>query len=600
MDINYYPNENSEFYIKFQLTDRKTTDVSGLFGVNIFEDSTQPKYQVYIRNDTKELAWSFGNDLYSFTNQYLSLYTTSEIELKKNQFRFNDNIINISGGSETSSYSMGLFGERTSELLFTRRLNLRVYRFTIKESGILVRDFIPCYNVETNVVGLYEIIERKFYSNISGSSQFEKSNKIDFTNIQLINTGNETKNLIPYPYHNSNTRVANGVSYLVDTSDYSISATGTAIEQTSYYYLFNSSELIISEDSVISVTGLDPNISLVYVANGDTSYIYYSSPSKTINAGSVITTIQLYVNAGKTVDVSGIKVQLEKGNVPTEYIPYGKYRIPIKISDPNIWDEEWELGSFDNTTGEKTNSSSVIRSKNFIPVEPNTQYHINQSGGYRLQYDENKNYIGTFNLNNTPTASNCHYIMFRLDPSYGKTYKNNIVLNKNNQTINIFLRQPLRKIDNYTDYIEYKTQKLVKNVGARSFSDISNKIYNTLYNFVEIPYNTSGLNIVTDNIPILSSQLPYKGECDDSQVRVMGASITRNLNVSGFRIYDPECESYEDYQTKYNNLLICYPLKSPNEESINLPQIECIKGTNILLVDTIIPPSRVNINYYKK
>ena len=100
----------------------------------------------------------------------------------------------------------------------------------------------------------------------------------------------------------------------------------------------------------------------------------------------------------------------------------------------NAWDEEWELGSFNDNTGQETTASDVIRCKNYIPTLPNTTYYAQIAGKAAniYFYDANKNYIsftgrsgnGTFT-----TPNNCAYIRFRMNAGYGTTYNNDICIN---------------------------------------------------------------------------------------------------------------------------------------------------------------------------
>lgn len=108
----------------------------------------------------------------------------------------------------------------------------------------------------------------------------------------------------------------------------------------------------------------------------------------------------------------------------------------------NQWDEEWEVGTFNWTTGEKTTGQNRIRSKNYIPVIPNTQYYFKApntvAGGYEdlvlAKYDANKNYLGFVNIsvetNPLQTMpSDCYYIMFATITGYGETYNHDICIN---------------------------------------------------------------------------------------------------------------------------------------------------------------------------
>ena len=69
----------------------------------------------------------------------------------------------------------------------------------------------------------------------------------------------------------------------------------------------------------------------------------------------------------------------------------------VSVCGVNLWDEQWELGAYNATTGAKTSSNECIRSANLIPIKPNTTYY-----GYygkltdnlfALFYDINGNYI---------------------------------------------------------------------------------------------------------------------------------------------------------------------------------------------------------------
>ena len=103
----------------------------------------------------------------------------------------------------------------------------------------------------------------------------------------------------------------------------------------------------------------------------------------------------------------------------------------------NQWDEEWELGAINSTTGQPYSSSTSIRCKNFIPVLPNTAYcyhngsETNQAPWY---YDAEKNFVkrsssyvangGVFTI-----PDNVHYMKFALPASYGTTYNHDICIN---------------------------------------------------------------------------------------------------------------------------------------------------------------------------
>lgn len=65
----------------------------------------------------------------------------------------------------------------------------------------------------------------------------------------------------------------------------------------------------------------------------------------------------------------------------------------------NVWDEEWEYGSISSSTGQNDDSSPTAwRTKNYIPIIPNSSYYITASVSSKnckaRFYDAAKNYIG--------------------------------------------------------------------------------------------------------------------------------------------------------------------------------------------------------------
>lgn len=107
----------------------------------------------------------------------------------------------------------------------------------------------------------------------------------------------------------------------------------------------------------------------------------------------------------------------------------------------NQWDEEWEVGSIDSTTGEKITDSTKIRTKNPIPIFPETEYYGKagwETFSFLMRfYDANMNYIGNVNYSGNAifpnsvfkTPTNAAYMMFACPSVYGTTYNHDICIN---------------------------------------------------------------------------------------------------------------------------------------------------------------------------
>ena len=118
--------------------------------------------------------------------------------------------------------------------------------------------------------------------------------------------------------------------------------------------------------------------------------------------------------------------------------------ISMKTVGFNLWDEEWENGLYDTTTGAKITNANAIRSKNYIDVLSNTNYYIRELHiPIRIFfYDNNKSLLISLSSEmdlsygalpfTTPT--NCRYITFHCGLVYGNTYKNDICISLANNT----------------------------------------------------------------------------------------------------------------------------------------------------------------------
>lgn len=124
----------------------------------------------------------------------------------------------------------------------------------------------------------------------------------------------------------------------------------------------------------------------------------------------------------------------------------------VYVTGFNQWDEEWETGVFNTTTGANLSNQNQIRAKNRIPVLPNTEYYINTPknawvilfdadgnvvpNGQPSTYSKDGNsfacggYTGSYTfLNKFTTPSNARYMRFYCVASYGGTYNNDICIN---------------------------------------------------------------------------------------------------------------------------------------------------------------------------
>ena len=105
----------------------------------------------------------------------------------------------------------------------------------------------------------------------------------------------------------------------------------------------------------------------------------------------------------------------------------------------NQWDEEWELGYYNLSTGAKETANDRIRSKNKISVVPNTSYCVLKPV-YKpisriIYYDANGDFLRSVDVIITGNdytiitiPTDVYFINFNAGSTYGTTYKNDICI----------------------------------------------------------------------------------------------------------------------------------------------------------------------------
>lgn len=127
---------------------------------------------------------------------------------------------------------------------------------------------------------------------------------------------------------------------------------------------------------------------------------------------------------------------LERNIGKKDYYPYNTGElIPVKDFKVrsvgfNAWDEEWKLGYYSNVTGQYVSDTQYLCVKNPVRVLPNTTYSVcKPEDSYEvLFYDADNNLINATGRTTFTTPSNCAYLTFWLNSTYGTTYNNDICI----------------------------------------------------------------------------------------------------------------------------------------------------------------------------
>ena len=367
-----------------------------------------------------------------------------------------------------------------------------------------------------------------------------------------------------------------------------------------------------------------------FVVDGTTKYVT-AITKKFLLKGTTLTQIKILnwsQDVGKVTNI-----QLEEGTEATDYEPYGKFKIPVKVSGNNIINPaKWILcensNGFKITTTdtittfgenyvettipawkgmasdifeiEKFNSFGFKINKNSIIDDYETYYVIIQ------YYDENQNKLPNKILSKDVIADT-EYIITKNSftiPTGTKYFRVGIVvrgqkienlkiydmyMNEDNSTdyepyieliTNIYLDEPLRKIGNYVDYIDYKNQKLIKNVGVLNLNSEDNfKLIDNYFVLSLENYPKNDKELSMSNYLEYGSSFLFDG--DELKLRIEGINTIEELKTW---LSDKKVEIY-------------YPLNKSIVSSVELPEISLNKNYSDITIDTTIKPSNILIEY---
>lgn len=326
-------------------------------------------------------------------------------------------------------------------------------------------------------------------------------------------------------------------------------------------------------------------------------------------------------STGSIDDIDNAQIQLEEGTVATDYEPYG-YKIPVKASGRNLFNinnvgassGNYEIN--DNTISVLSDGKGTYRqvTYNKKSVQPSTKYYLNfqyevvGSGTARIsvyQYDENNNFITDkpfYSSGVLETKNNTKYIEVRvyaneatvIPVGEGVIYSN-IQIEEGTVatdyepyvepvTTNIYLDEPLRKIGDYADYIDFKNSKVVR---KNKEVDLTTLTFSGGGNSGQLWRVTLG--DLAEGRELLATNYNYSTSTPNTMIEAQ-------FTAPSTTVYFYRGENTTDTPT--GNLV--YHSSETVEETIELPNILTTKGTCVLSVETKIKPMYLEAVYKGK
>ena len=342
----------------------------------------------------------------------------------------------------------------------------------------------------------------------------------------------------------------------------------------------------------------------------------------------------------------------------------GKYDVPVRVCGKNLLpNSDWMSGAHSDGFDEKTdvdyiteytlNSISFnlaawkgVSSQRFKKdsvkriVFKINQNQINSDDGYLnfsiiIQgYDDNNNKVGGRAIYNNAVADTGYVFDFSTITSYsfyGKSTQFSfcILARKNvlsnlmvydiayyadtditeyepyvGETTHLYLDEPLRKIGDYADYIDWQNKKIIRNVGETTFNGSENWIAtdDTLTGeYQGFAVSNSTYDIPTaSNLLCLSDKLPYSSTSDTNVIMITNSDTDALRVIIGFG-YVPELtvDSFKHWLVD-NNITVVYPIETSVEESIILPELSTVENLSIYVVESDVSASNIIIQYKRR
>ena len=199
IDTKYLPNNLTEIETKFRFN--KISETSSPFGVREVNETIK---QFLISTTSERVLWIVnGLNNISIANIKPNVGEDYVVKVGPKSAYWNNNLIlNMTANvASIEKLSMYLFGRNTATG-FSTPFEGRMYYFKIYENDDLIKNLVPCYRKEDNVVGMYDLVENIFYKN-QGTGDFKIGPEIDNVSYQTILTGQNTplqKNTFTKPY----------------------------------------------------------------------------------------------------------------------------------------------------------------------------------------------------------------------------------------------------------------------------------------------------------------------------------------------------------------------------------------------------------------
>ena len=274
-----------------------------------------------------------------------------------------------------------------------------------------------------------------------------------------------------------------------------------------------------------------------------------------------------------------------------------KIEIPVSTEEGKVYKYscDYEIYSSDteNQTGNGISLQMLDENKKVIAVKNFT------SKGQKIS--------GTASISNNSQNKVAYVIMSYITDTRDCTVRlKNIYVTENTENIdyvsyqepriyNIYLKEPLRKVEGAEDYIDFNDKKVVRRVGTISINGTENWVRNTVYSTDDMLVGQLRIaDMKSGTSSVISNRFRYALPTIINSTRAAAKYLFIAMSTSEIK----DVSKLKEWLNQ-NNVNAFYELENEMEESIKLPNISTQKGgTTISVVgENGVSASNIEVEY---
>lgn len=325
-------------------------------------------------------------------------------------------------------------------------------------------------------------------------------------------------------------------------------------------------------------------------------------------------------------DVLSKQPRLVLSDVEVPYEPYGKYKIPIVCSGKNLFNPDWlKQGTILESTGIPQSSMtrvftdliSLEAGEYYMRIYPYNNLSLRLRAIHIYNYDTEQ-WESSTNWNNVQSkhftiSSHCKVRFLFLTPTNDAVTVEDVIGGNPMLVLegtgtdyepyveptitNIYLDEPLYKIGDHADYIDFEKQKVIRKIykkiltGTESWTKPTPSVYAISRGYVKPAYNyETRINVLCNHLTAESSN--YEIGCGVTSNNLI---INYDNGIMGISTWK---QLLKDLYKANTPIIIYYVRAEYEETAITVPELPTLKDTTIYVVDTTVQPSNIRATYY--